>query len=244
MFKRYNGNVVPFASNSTSDNRTVFGDTTQSDDIDDNLNDDFKLGWEIVGANDNPTKQDFNALAFTVSNLVSYLYQQGISEWNTHQDYLENSYTVSSDGEIYKSVSGTESEPNQGNDPTTDDGTNWVILGGGDADTLDGKDSTDFALMNDFDNDLSENGYQKLPNGLIIQWGQFTLSGGDAETFNYNISFPNACLSLIGCDYNDASITDETARALLVHIIDESEFEAKLQDNSEDNKFGWVAIGY
>lgn len=127
MFNRFNGNVEPFASDATGTNRTVFGDVTQSDDIDDNLNADFKKGWEIVGVNDNPTKQDFNALAFTISNLLSYLYQQGVAEWNTAQEYFVNSYCVGSDGKIYRAKTGTSGTPNQGNDPTTDS-TNWENL--------------------------------------------------------------------------------------------------------------------
>jgi hypothetical protein len=39
---------------------------------------------------------------------------------------------------------------------------------------------------------LTSNGYQKLPSGLIMQWGYVTVDG--AVTFP--IAFPNACLSL------------------------------------------------
>lgn len=124
MFDRFNGNVEPFASDATGTNRTVFGGTTQSDDINDNLNDDFKLGWEIVGVNDNPTKQDFNALAYTISNLVAYLYQQGVAEWNASQKYLTNSRVIGPDGQIYKSLTGSSETPNVNNNPTTD-GVNW-----------------------------------------------------------------------------------------------------------------------
>ena len=127
MFTRFNGNVEPFAKDATGTERTVFGDTAQSDDINDNLNTDFLRGWGIVGVNDNPTKQDFNALAYTISNLVAYLYQQGVSEWNTDQEYLTNSYCVGSDGKLYRAKTGTSVSPNQGNDPTTDS-TNWENL--------------------------------------------------------------------------------------------------------------------
>ena len=78
MLNRFDGNVVPFASEATLTNRTVFGAETQSDDIDDNLNADFKKGWEIVGLNDNPTREDFNAMGYTLGNLISYLYQSGV----------------------------------------------------------------------------------------------------------------------------------------------------------------------
>ena len=40
---------------------------------------------------------------------------------------------------------------------------------------------------------LAESGYQKLPSGLIIQWGKTNTTG----TTTFPIAFPNACLSLI-----------------------------------------------
>jgi hypothetical protein len=125
MFTRFNGNVEPFAKDATGTERTVFGDTAQSDDINDNLNTDFLRGWGIVGVNDNPTKQDFNALAYTISNLVAYLYQQGVSEWNTDQEYYVGSRCIGSNGLVYKALTGTEPSPNTGNNPISDK-TNWV----------------------------------------------------------------------------------------------------------------------
>lgn len=101
---RFNGNVVPFASESTTDNRTVFGDVVQADDIDSNLNADFKKGWEIVGLNDNPTKQDFNAMGYTLGALISYLYQMGIAEYNASQEYKLNAVCIGTDGTIYQSL--------------------------------------------------------------------------------------------------------------------------------------------
>lgn len=101
---RFNGNVVPFASESTTDNRTVFGDIVQADDIDSNLNADFKKGWEIVGLNDNPTKQDFNAMGYTLGALTSYLYQMGIAEYNASQEYKLNAVCIGTDGTIYQSL--------------------------------------------------------------------------------------------------------------------------------------------
>ena len=125
MLARFNGNVVPFADDATSTNRTVFGGTTQSDLIDDNLNTNFKKGWEIVGLNDNPTREDFNAMGYTLGALTAYLYEMGISEWNASQNYRTNSRTTGSDGKIYKSLTGTTGIPNVGNNPTTD-AVNWV----------------------------------------------------------------------------------------------------------------------
>lgn len=135
MFTRFNGNVVPFADDATSTNRTVFGGTTQSDLIDDNLNTNFKKGWEIVGLNDNPTREDFNAMGYTLGALTAYLYEMGISEWNASQNYRTNSRVTGSDGKIYKSLTGTTGIPNVGNNPTTD-AVNWVAEGSTDYSAL------------------------------------------------------------------------------------------------------------
>lgn len=122
MLNRFDGNVVPFASEATSTNRTVFGAETQSDDIDDNLNADFKKGWEIVGLNDNPTREDFNAMGYTLGNLISYLYQNGVAEWNDKQEYKINSIAIGTDGNIYQSLV----DSNIGNALT--DTTKWVCI--------------------------------------------------------------------------------------------------------------------
>jgi len=46
-----------------------------------------------------------------------------------------------------------------------------------------------------FTQSLTANGWTKLPNGLILQWGISSSLGGDANaTLNFPISFPNACL--------------------------------------------------
>jgi hypothetical protein len=118
---RYDGNFKPFAANSTGTNRTVFGDaTTQSDNLTDNITGDFLTGWEIVGPNDKPKKQDFNALGFTYGQVLSYLHQMGIPEWNTSQEYHIGSRAIGSNGELYRSKTNT----NTANNPTTDS-TNW-----------------------------------------------------------------------------------------------------------------------
>lgn len=125
-YERLNQSVKPFASNSTGLERTVFGDTTQSDDINDNVNSDFLRGWGILGLNDVPTKQDFNGMTFTVSSLIAYLYQQGIPEWNTNQEYYVGGF-CSIGGVVYVSKSGVSGTPNINNNPETDS-INWESL--------------------------------------------------------------------------------------------------------------------
>lgn len=116
---RFDGNVEPFAKDAVSTERTVFGDTAQSDLLDDNINADFFRGWGIVGVNDLPTKQDFNGLGFSSTALAAYIYQRGIPEYNASQEFFEGSITFE-DGLLYKAA-----QDNTGNLPSDDAGTNW-----------------------------------------------------------------------------------------------------------------------
>lgn len=112
--ERFNGNVKGFASESIGLERTVFGSTSQSDDINENLNTAFKRGWGIVGANDLPTKQDFNGSMFTHGSLLAYLYQSGVPAWNDEQEFYEDNIT-NRNGILYRSLQ----DDNVGNDPET-----------------------------------------------------------------------------------------------------------------------------
>jgi len=44
---RYNGNLEAFAADALSTERTIFGDTAQSDTLDDNITTDFLRGWGL-----------------------------------------------------------------------------------------------------------------------------------------------------------------------------------------------------
>lgn len=123
---RFDGDVVAFGSGALGTERTVFGDVIQSDALDDNINLDFIRGWGIVSVNENPTKQDFNAAMFTATQLLAYLHQMGVAEWNTSQEYHTRSIAYRL-GTLYRSVI----DSNTGNDPSIDDGTNWVVYGDG-----------------------------------------------------------------------------------------------------------------
>jgi hypothetical protein len=63
-------------------------------------------------------------------------------------------------------------------------------------------------FVNDFLNLKSENGYQKLPSGLIIQWGcgvnqnASDYAQTNAQTISFPIAFPNACLNLSVSTYS------------------------------------------
>jgi hypothetical protein len=56
--------------------------------------------------------------------------------------------------------------------------------------------STALSSLAVFDKSLSANGYQKLPGGLIIQWGSFTSNVDDEQTVTFPITFPTACYAV------------------------------------------------
>lgn len=67
-----------------------------------------------------------------------------------------------------------------------------------DADTLDGLDSTAFALIAQFQNLPSANGYQRFPNGLIIQWGRANNIAATPAGIEvvFPLAFPNSAINV------------------------------------------------
>ena len=120
---RYNGNIEAFGADAPGTERTIFGDTAQADTLDANITADFLRGWGIVGVNENPTKQDFNGLAFTLGQLIAYLHQRGIAEWNTAQEFFDGS-VVTTDVGIYRLKPAGDGTA----DPDIDGGANWEIM--------------------------------------------------------------------------------------------------------------------
>ena len=70
---------------------------------------------------------------------------------------------------------------------------------------VDATDMGAFVMQSAFtDHSLSGNGYQKLPGGLIMQWGSFSQTG-TSTSVSFPISFPNACLNVQQTCLGDAS---------------------------------------
>ncbi|HDR9024824.1 TPA: hypothetical protein QDB09_005431 [Burkholderia vietnamiensis] len=68
------------------------------------------------------------------------------------------------------------------------DGTYWVLVGGSAALRL---------SLGDFANSITNNGYQKLPNGLILQWGVIGTSGSGDVQIIFPIGYTTACYSVV-----------------------------------------------
>ena len=144
----------------------------------------------------------------------------------------------------------------------------------GNADKIDGKDASDLAnvdlsnitslgkileldgagsgldadlvrgLPADFSANLNDTGYQKLPSGVIVQWGVVSYSASDGENgtiCNFPIAFPNKCFQIVGTDvYNGV----HTVAAM---PINNSQFKVWGKDsngNWSDTGIRFIAIGY
>ncbi|WP_437216801.1 gp53-like domain-containing protein [Pectobacterium sp. LFLA-215] len=84
---------------------------------------------------------------------------------------------------------------------------------------------------------LAENGYQKLPSGLIIQWGV----ANENVTNVFPIPFPNKCFVLNTTIRLNGSPWDGSVTA--AYIISNSTFFAGCGDKTGDSMY-WFAIGY
>lgn len=95
-----------------------------------------------------------------------------------------------------------------------------------------------------FGNLLSGNGYQKLPSGLILQWGTTGAIGpGGSLTLTFPITFPNAFF--MGGAFNSyASGGTLTPTAAGLAYVGASSMTIYLQGTSGMSGIPWIAIGF
>jgi len=94
-------------------------------------------------------------------------------------------------------------------------------------------------FADEFGASLAANGYQRLPSGLIIQWGAATLSNGTfAVTFP--VAFPAACRSVV-LNYNGLTVQGGYS-AVGTGTPTTSGFTA-WSNASVNLTFNWLAIG-
>ncbi|EON3359425.1 hypothetical protein ACNHFS_004465, partial [Yersinia enterocolitica] len=101
--ERYTGNLQAFGSAAQGVERTLFGETSQANDLTSQITSAFLRGWGIVGPSENPSMEDFNAAMYTMSQFIAYQHQMGIPEWDTLQEYYSGSICVRN-GEAYLSL--------------------------------------------------------------------------------------------------------------------------------------------
>ena len=144
----------------------------------------IKRGW---GVTENlgfiPPMEYFNAAFNRVDKSLAYQLQRGVGEWDKDLEYPIGA-VVSLSGIIYVAKS-QNTNKNPANEATI-----WSVSA-----TQDWSDNK-FTLKTDFANYKDAEGYTKLPNGLIIQWGKIGIPVGGRARVTYPIVFPNARLML------------------------------------------------
>jgi len=86
------------------------------------------------------------------------------------------------------------------------------------------------------------NGYQKLPSGLIIQWGLYTTAGTtNSAAISYPIAFPNNVLNVVA---THESSTSGSVYAVATNTQTASSFKVIVSGGYGGAYVRWIAIGY
>jgi hypothetical protein len=86
------------------------------------------------------------------------------------------------------------------------------------------------------------NGYQVLPSGLILQWGQATVNANSSATIGFNTTFPNACYNIQLTQTLDFNYTGGPFALGVDTTTNTSNFTV-WNNNSGLYGFFWFAIG-
>ncbi|ARV17415.1 hypothetical protein AEP_00453 [Curvibacter sp. AEP1-3] len=122
-------------------------------------------------------------------------------------------------------------------------GTNTVVLNNGDNLTLVSSGSAWIATggtavlgnaLQSFGNSLGANGYQRLPTGLIVQWGG-GVTAGSSVTVTFPVAFPSQMLAAYAT-YNGASSAFFGTNSI-------NSAQMTVTGNSVNQTFSWFAIG-
>ena len=96
-----------------------------------------------------------------------------------------------------------------------------------------------------FLNSLATNGYQQLPGGMIMQWGQTNVLTNDNTTITFPIPFPNQCFIVIPAQYTAdqaSNINVQTSAYRGTGPI--TSFNMFARSTERAAGIGWMAIGY
>lgn len=89
---------------------------------------------------------------------------------------------------------------------------------------------------------LTTNGYYKLPNDLILQWGVVYISANTNATFSFPIAFPTACLNIMATG-KDSFCSDWWSVIQSASLVSATQFKVSTGMDSSIASF-WFAIGY
>jgi hypothetical protein len=90
-----------------------------------------------------------------------------------------------------------------------------------------------------FTNHKATNGYQKLPGGIIIQWGEVQRPQNTGQKLTFPISFPNACINASTTIITSADWGESTS----VYSLTKTSMYIRNSNGGTLNIY-WIAIGY
>jgi hypothetical protein len=88
---------------------------------------------------------------------------------------------------------------------------------------------------------FADDGYVKLDNGLIMQWGQET-AAATTETVTFPIEFPTVCLNVVATAYR-SSVTGGLTNAVGINTLPTTTTVIFNTNSAWDTIF-WQAIGH
>lgn len=165
----------------------------------------LQAGWtpDYELPNDNANyrpvgRAEMNGVFNELTAALGEIQLNGFAKWQAIDGGWPLGAQVSNGGLTYRSlIDNNTSEPGAV-------GANWLAMGSGIATTAQAQALTDdLALLTPkkladafkgSNQNVAPVGYQKLPGGLILQWGGIASVAGGPATFTFPIAFPNAML--------------------------------------------------
>jgi hypothetical protein len=99
-----------------------------------------------------------------------------------------------------------------------------------------------------FDASLTTNGYQKLPSGLIVQWGQYSssITSETSISVSFPVAFPNTCLNVQATGINSAGANNRDLWPQVVSFTTNIATIFCQGGGNTDRLDGvyWFAVGY
>lgn len=196
-----------------------------------------------------PPRQWFNWLDNRQDQAIAHINQHGIAVWDAVTQYQANlSYVQGSNGTIYKCLI-----TNTNVNPVGDNTNSWRVafldstsgVGPTVATAAQSRAQTDnsvfispLQLANAFTGtkqNLSANGFQVFPGGLILNWGQGDAASSTTATVTYPQAFGTSTFVAMAIDAGSSNRTiSNTSR---------SKTTATFQFSGSANSFYWIALG-
>ena len=182
----------------------------------------IQQGWQV----EIPPRQWFNWLDNRQDEAIAHIAQHGIAVWSPTLEYQANkSFVQGSDGVVYKSIT-THTNINpvggaagnwQSAFLTADQAVQVASAAQSRAMTANNVFLSPLQLANAFtgsNQSLSSTGYQKLPGGIVLQWGLASIatnSTGGSSTVSLPVPFTSQFFTVVGNYKRTGVVSDNFA---------------------------------